>query len=273
MPRQPLNLLHQEDVGRLRHRDRQYAADKEQGQDRVLLNKLARKKFYDLGIRNLCSIANERHTIAVSKRLDDLRISGEIHFHEDFADQLLVPFLNLMLKGLGELARRDISLGDKHLTQLAARACVETRFYSRMLNHLSLDLPQALGGGLDAFVNGEPPIKSGDLKNLLHGLAGIDESALAGAIRRLIHDPQQQLEPSRVDQCQMLQVQDDVAHAGVEAVLAGSAEGVGRIGGQFATDRQHGDGIVVFVADFHAASSRGRAVSSCRARCSRTKRS
>ena len=83
-----------------------------------------------------------------------------------------------------------------------------------MLNHLLLDLSQTLGGGLDGFMYGKPPIKTRDLENLPHRLVRIDKPALPTAVRRLINDPQQQLQTGRVDQLQMLQINDNVADTG-----------------------------------------------------------
>jgi hypothetical protein len=44
---------------------------------------------------------------------------------------------------------------------------------------------------------------------------------------------------------------------GDEPLADSTAEGIGLIGGQLAAERQHGDGSVIFVREFHAASSRG----------------
>ncbi len=114
---QSANLVDQEKIRRFRNRDRQYAANQEQRQHKILLDIFARQYVDDLEIKQANIELGIGHPVLVRQALDDLVLGAILEFDEDFAQQLFTPFLFLMLQRRLQITGRDIALVDQQAAE------------------------------------------------------------------------------------------------------------------------------------------------------------
>ena len=108
-----LDLIDQEDVGRLADGHGQRAVHFEQGQNDVGFDELARQDLHDLRIADFRAHLGIRHAVGFRQRRGDLVLGAVAHLDEQLTEQLAMALVPLLGQGLIDLLLSDDAPGQQ----------------------------------------------------------------------------------------------------------------------------------------------------------------